>query len=218
MEETELRSEDRRGRSHTPWERSRRPEITDHQSQEGLHRSGHYITGQVWKHLAKRGSDGAKTKPFLLPKQTGELSTKIYSPLLLLRSLMSRESLGLSFSAHKVPHQKMWMVSGCLLKGNIPSQEPTVHPASSITVPKGAGQGRSQTHCHRGAPKRNCRSPPTEAIFRKTSLFLGLSPKVPRDKILRTHWGKRLDSPSVTRSPLGPPQPPSPAFPTHCLS
>ena len=163
---------------------------------EGLHRNGHHITGQVWKHLAKRGSDGAKKKPFLLPKQTGELSTKIYSPLLLLRSLMSRESLGLSFSAHKVPHQKMWIVSGCLLKGNIPSREPTVHPASPITVPKGAGQGRSQTHCHRGAPKRNCRSPPTEAIFRKTSLFLGLSPKVPRDKILRTHWGKRLDSPA----------------------
>ena len=27
---------------------------------------GHYITRQVWKLLAKRGSDGAKTKPFLL--------------------------------------------------------------------------------------------------------------------------------------------------------
>lgn len=117
MEATELRSEDTRGRSHTPWERSRRPEITDHQSQKGLHRSSHHITRQVWKYLAKRGSDGAKTKPFLLPKQTGELSTKIHSPLLLLRSLMSRESLGLSFSAHKVLHQKMWMVSGAFSRG-----------------------------------------------------------------------------------------------------
>lgn len=79
MEATEPRSETRRGRSHTPGKGAEDLRLQTIRVKKAFS-DGHYITGQVWKHLAERGSYGVKTKPFLLPKQTEELSTKIHRP------------------------------------------------------------------------------------------------------------------------------------------
>lgn len=119
MEATEPRSEARRGRNTHPVGKGRGqvrggPGITDHQSQKGPQQewplspqSGVQTAGP------ERGSDRTRTKPILLPKWTGELSTKIHSLLLLLGRLVSRKTLGLFFLTHKVPHQKsgggFWM-------------------------------------------------------------------------------------------------------------
>ena len=103
---------------------------------------GHYITRQVWKLLAKRGSDGAKTKPFLLPKQTEELSTKIQRPSCFLGASCPERALGSPFQPIKLLIRKCGWSLGAFSRGTSHLESRQCTLPSPVTVPEGQGAAR----------------------------------------------------------------------------